>query len=187
MLRTNKTTHGWASRVLQLGLLCGAVGITPIYAQEAGHQNHVAPAQLVQDVRQVTAKFLDVNNAGPAGYEAAFGCVTGPDHGAMGIHYVNMKFVGDGEIYLEYPEALIYEPVGDKRQLVGVEYIVDAATYLKNHNGATPSLDGQDFQLVGAPNRFNLDPFFELHVWAWRDNPQGAFVDWNNHVTCELQ
>ena len=32
-----------------------------------------------------------------------------------------------------------------------------------------------------------LDPFFELHVWAWRDNPLGAFVDWNNAVTCELQ
>jgi len=32
-----------------------------------------------------------------------------------------------------------------------------------------------------------LDPFFELHVWAWRDNPQGAFVDWNNNVTCERQ
>jgi hypothetical protein len=47
---------------------------------------------------------LDVNNAGPSGYEPAFGCVTGPDHGAMGIHYVNMDFVKDGEIYLEYPE-----------------------------------------------------------------------------------
>ena len=26
---------------------------------------------------------------------------------------------------------------------------------------------------------------FELHVWAWRDNPNGAFVDWNNKVSCE--
>jgi hypothetical protein len=57
--------------------------------------------------------------------------------------------------------------------------------WLKDHDGATPALDGQDFQLVGSPNRFNLDPFFELHVWAWRENPQGAYVDWNNHVSCE--
>ena len=57
--------------------------------------------------------------------------------------------------------------------------------WLKDHDGATPSLDGQDFQLVGSPNRFALDPFFELHVWAWRENPQGAYVDWNNHVSCE--
>ena len=183
----NKTTHHWARGILKLGLLCGALAGAPLFAQEPAHQNHAVPAKLVQDVREVTQKFLDVNNAGPSGYEPAFGCVTGPDHGAMGIHYVNMDFVKDGEIYLEYPEALIYEPVGNKRQLVGVEYIVDAATYLKNHNGATPSLDGQDFQLVAAPNRFALDPFFELHVWAWRDNPQGAFVDWNNDVSCEHQ
>src|SRR5579884_1497734 len=30
-----------------------------------------------------------------------------------------------------HPEAFIYEPVGNKRRLVGVEYIVDAATWLK--------------------------------------------------------
>jgi hypothetical protein len=41
--------------------------------------------------------------------------------------------------------------------------------------------------LVGSPNRYNLAPFFELHVWAWRDNPNGAFVDWNNRVSCEGQ
>ena len=38
---------------------------------------------------------------------------------------------------------------------------------------------------MSAPNRFGLPAFFELHVWAWRDNPNGAFVDWNNKVTCE--
>jgi hypothetical protein len=107
----------------------------------------------------------------------------------MGIHYVNLKLVGDGEINIGDPEALIYEPVGNERRLVGVEYIVDAATWLanKDHQNLPPVLDGQTFQLVGAPNRFNLAPFFELHVWAWRDNPQGSFVDWNNNVTCERQ
>jgi len=37
-----------------------------------------------------------------------------------------------------------------------------------------PALDGQDFEFVAAPNRFHLADFFEPHVWAWRDNPQGA-------------
>ena len=64
---------------------------------------------------------------------------------------------------------------------------MNAKTYLMYHDNAPPVLEGQDFQLVGAPNRFNLDTFFELHVWAWRDNPQGAFVDWNNNVSCEHQ
>ena len=103
----------------------------------------------------------------------------------MGIHYVNGALVQKNELDIEHPQALIYEPVENKRQLVGVEYIVDAKTWLKNHDKQPPSLDGQDFQFVAAPNRFGLADFFELHVWAWRENPQGAYVDWNNHVSCE--
>jgi hypothetical protein len=105
----------------------------------------------------------------------------------MGIHYVNGPLVGDGEIDASRPEALIYEPSGDQRRLVGVEFIVDAQTWLASHNNTPPMLEGQAFQLVGSPNRYNLPVFFELHVWAWRTNPNGAFVDWNNQVTCERQ
>ena len=187
MKRSTKQTHPWALNLVTVVLLGSTVAVAPLFAQDAAHTGHAGTAQLVQEVREATRPFLDVNNAGPAGYGPAFGCVTGPDHGAMGIHYVNGTLVGDGEIDVAHPEALIYEPVGDKRRLVGVEYIVDAATWLKNHNNTPPVLEGQDFQFVGAPNRFNLAPFFELHVWAWRDNPQGAFVDWNNQVTCEHQ
>ena len=71
-------------------------------------------------------------------------------------------------------------------RLVGVEYIVDYTTWLAPHD-APPMLEGQAFQIVGSPNRFGLPSFFELHVWAWRDNPNGAFVDWNNRVSCEGQ
>jgi hypothetical protein len=179
-----KFSTQWALKAISVVLVGSVCFGTSLLAQDSDHAHHVLPSKLVQDVRAATRQFLDVNNAGPAGYGPAFGCVTGPDHGAMGIHYVNGALVGDGQIDLAHPEALIYEPVGDKRRLVGVEYIVDAATWLQN-NSTPPALDGQDFQLVGSPNRFNLAPFFELHVWAWRDNPQGAFVDWNNEVTCE--
>ena len=87
-----------------------------------------------------------------------------------------------------HPEALIYEPVGNRRRLVGVEYIVDAQNRRRwTAMTAPPALEGQLFQFVNAPNRYNLDPFFELHVWAWRENPSGAFVDWNNNVSCEGQ
>jgi hypothetical protein len=44
---------------------------------------------------------------------------------------------------------------------------------------------GQHFHYVGSPNRYRLPPFYELHVWAWRDNPHGMFVDWNPEVSCE--
>ena len=143
-----RVVHTWAVGFLNLALLWSAVTIVPLFAQESEHSHQAAPAQLVEDVRKATRQFLDVNNAGPAGYEPAFGCVTGPDHGAMGIHYVNGKLVGDGKIEKENPEALIYKPVGNMRRLVGVEYIVDAATWLANNNNVPPSLDGQDFQFV---------------------------------------
>jgi hypothetical protein len=186
MTRVTKL-HIWAISVLHVTLLGSLVMAAPLFAQDMMHDNRQPPAKLVRQVRAATKQFLDVNNAVQAGYGAAFGCVTGPDHGAMGIHYVNGGLVGDGKIELKHPEALIYEPDGKTRRLVGVEYIVDAATWLKNNNNVPPTLDGQDFQFVAAPNRFNLADFFELHVWAWRNNPLGAFVDWNNQVTCEAQ
>jgi hypothetical protein len=52
---------------------------------------------------------------------------------------------------------------------------------------APPVLEGQSCQFVGSPNRYTLAAFLELHVWAWRENPNGAFVDWNTRVTCEGQ
>ncbi len=172
--------------ILRLALLSGLIAAAPLFALASDSHDH-APAKLVQIVRDNTQQFIYVSNTKGAGYGPAFGCVTGPDHGAMGIHYINGTLVGDGKIDARYPEALIYEPVGNKRRLVGVEYIVDAQTWLTAHNGAPPQLEGQAFQLVGSPNRYALPPFFELHVWAWRDNPNGAFVDWNNAVSCEGQ
>jgi hypothetical protein len=172
--------------LVRAAVLSGLVISAPLLAEgQAGH-DHAASARLVQIVRAATRQFIDVNNAAPD-YGPAFGCVSGPDHGTMGIHYINGTLVGDGEIDAEHPEALIYEPVRDARRLVGVEYIVDAATWLANHKGAPPMLEGQAFQFVSSPNRYGIPPFFELHVWAWRANPNGAFVDWNNRVSCEGQ
>ena len=159
---------------------------TKLASAENEHAHHASPPALVQAVREATSQYIDVNNATAAGYGPFLGCVSGPDHGAMGIHYVNGGLVGDGEIDASHPEALIYEPRNGELRLVGVEFIVDAATWLNNHP-APPVLEGQTFLLVTSPNRYNLPPFFELHVWAWRDNPQGSFVDWNNRVTCEGQ
>ena len=113
-------------------------------------------------------------------------CVSGPDHGAMGVHHINGDLVKYGEIDVSRPEALIYEPSGTHMRLVGVEYIVHFATWMGHHD-SPPMLEGQAFQLVNSPNRYGLPAFFELHVWAWRDNPNGAFVDWNNKVSCERQ
>jgi hypothetical protein len=148
---------------------------------------HASPPTLVQLVRKGTSQYIDVNNATAAGYGSFLGCVAGTDHGAMGVHYVNATLLGNLTLDPSQPQALIYEPSNGAMTLVGVEFILDSASWLAANNNTPPVLDGQVFNFVGAPNRFNIPSFFELHVWAWRDNPQGAFVDWNNHVTCEHQ
>jgi len=155
---------------------------------EHGHAAHqqASPAKLVQLVRDATQQFININAATAAGYQPFLGCVSGPDHGAMGVHYVNGDLVGDGEIDVSKPEALIYEPSNDGMRLVGVEFVVIADAWLAHHS-SPPVLEGQTFQFVSSPNRYGLPAHFELHVWAWRDNPHGAFVDWNNHVSCERQ
>jgi hypothetical protein len=176
------------TRALALAIVATLITGSPVLsrAQENHDHNHASPAKLVQIVREATQPFIDVNAAGPAGYSPAFGCVSGPDHGAMGIHFINGALVGDGAVDATHPEALIYEPVGDKFRLVGVEYIVFAEGWNASHT-APPMLEGQAFQFVNSPNRYGIPAFYELHVWAWRENPNGAFVDWNNKVSCEKQ
>jgi hypothetical protein len=185
--RLSSLIHTSTSTMLRVAILGSLVAAAPVLAAAQSDHQHGSSAKLVQIVRQATLQFIDVNTTGPAGYGPAFGCVSGPDHGAMGIHYINGPLVVDGEIDAAHPEALIYEPVGNARRLVGVEYIVDANTWLTAHNGVPPNLEGQAFQFVNAPNRYGIPAFFELHVWAWRENPNGAFVDWNNKVSCEGQ
>ena len=142
-------------------------------------------SKLVQIVRSSTAQYQDISAATAAGYGPFLGCVSGSDHGAMGIHYVNGTLL-NGTLDPTLPQALIYEPSNGQMSLVGVEYIVDAATWLKN-NANPPVLEGQTFQFIDSPNRFNIPSFFELHVWAWRSNPKGSFMDWNDNVTCAGQ
>jgi len=184
----HKSTRG-SLRPLLLGMLAAAISLpaAPDGPQQ-GHDAHggPAPAKLVQTVRNATMQYTNVNAATAAGYQPLFGCVSGPDQGAMGIHYINLALYGDGKIDATRPEALIYEPANGGLTLVGVEYIVDAATWLSQNSGP-PMLEGQAFQFVNSPNRYGLPAFFELHVWAWRDSPNGAFVDWNTRVSCEGQ
>jgi hypothetical protein len=153
----------------------------------ASAQSNVAasPSKLIQIVRGATAQYQDINLATAAGYGPFLGCVSGTDHGAMGIHYVNPGLL-NGTLDATHPQALIYEPMNGQLSLVGVEFIVDATTWLKNNSGS-PVLEGQTFQFVDSPNRYNIPSFFELHVWAWRSNPMGAFMDWNDNVTCTGQ
>lgn len=131
---------------------------------------------LAASVRDANHRFQDVETAIAEGY-APIPCVSGVEGGAMGIHYVNGAYLEDDAIDIARPEAVMYEPKPDGgRELIAVEYIT--------HEGPA-SLQGHLFSFTGAPNRYGLEPFYELHVWAWRPNPSGTFADMNPDVTCD--
>lgn len=142
-----------------------------------------AASSLAAQVREATAVYRDINQALASGYVQFGGCVSGPEAGAMGVHFVNGALV-DGMLDVNQPEALIYEFANGRARLVGVEYITPAPVWDAIHDGP-PILNGQHFHLLGTPNRYRLPALYELHVWAWRENPNGTFADWNPRVSCD--
>ena len=144
-----------------------------------------AQGALLKIVRDNTERFKDVAVAQAEGYSLLFGCVSGPDSGAMGMHFVNLNLVGAGVIDATRPQIVIYEPTPNGGpKLTGADYLVFADTWNAKHS-SPPELMGQLFHLFDAPNRFGLPAFYTLHVWAWKDNPLGTFTNWNPNVSCD--
>jgi hypothetical protein len=140
---------------------------------------------LVKAVRQATARYRDVRIAEADNYGLAFGCVS-DDWGAMGLHYVNMELVGDGKLDVSRPEIIIYEPMPNGgRRLIGADYLIFAKDWDVKKNGGPPQVGGQLMHYFPSPNRFGLEAFYTLHVWAWKNNPTGAFVNWHTNVSCD--
>ena len=101
--------------------------------------------------------------------------------GGMGVHFVNLTI--QGPLDPMRPNVLIYEPVGDKLELVAAEWLVPV-TVAKER----PVLFGQPFQgpMEGheplIPQGF---VHYDLHAWLFKDNPIGMFSPTNPDVTCE--
>jgi hypothetical protein len=146
-----------------------------------------AGAEDLSTARAATAQFHEVGTATAAGYgefrdAALIACIETPGVGVMGIHYVNGGLVGDGAINAATPEALVYQPLANgKLRLVAVEYIVFYSMWA---GASKPSLFGQEFKLIGTPNRYGIPAFYELHAWVWQHNPSGIFKDWNPSGSC---
>ena len=165
-----------------LGLALGTLATTPTLAAPGHHG--AWQGGLIGQAHAAGMRYLDVNNAVADGYVLATGCVSHDGPGAMGVHYVNLALLGDDQLDADHPEALVYEPdrFGNMR-LVAVEYMVFSDAW-HAANEAPPVLRGQAMELVGAPNRYAIPAFYELHVWAFRHNPDGAFAGFNPRVTC---
>lgn len=127
----------------------------------------------LSEVRAATAKYHDVEEAVIHGYVPASPCIALPSGPAMGIHYVNMQKVADGQISAADPEVLVYipEPDGGLR-LVAAEYMIPQAM-----SPFAPELYGHAFH----PGPMAT---WTLHAWVWRNNPDGMFADFNPKLTC---
>ena len=184
---------GKLSRGVLLGVIVlGSVWQAPVLAQgKHAHATAVPESAnasvnaLVATVREATERFKDVAVADAAGYKLQFGCVSGEASGAMGLHYVNGPLVMDGELDPTKPEIVIYEPgPNGTLKLVGADFLVLADAWNAKHS-SPPEMMGQLFHLFEAPNRFGLPNFYTLHVWAWKPNPTGMFVNWHAKISCD--
>lgn len=162
-------------------------------ATHVAHSRQVEPtAELnrqLAELRAATARFHDIEAAREAGYVILFdpdgagpgsACLAQAD-AAMGEHYVDPGLLFDqGALDVAAPEALIYEPAKNGRyRLVGVEYVIPFSDLPPT--APAPILFGQAFM----PNHNPGFQLWALHVWAWRDNPDGIFAPYNPTVTCQ--
>jgi len=160
---------GARTLALLSSLVAAQVSVSQAQAAEVGE------GPLAEHVRSANSRFQDVKAAVAEGY-SPIPCTSGTDGGAMGVHYVNGEYLKDEVPDLKRPQAVMYEPLPNgKMELVAVEYI---------SSKGPASLEGQLFSFTGAPNRYGLGPFYELHVWAWKKNPRGVFADMNPNVSC---
>jgi hypothetical protein len=141
-------------------------------------------------VREVTARFHDVDAAKAAGYELGYvngagnriitGCIAHPTAGVMGYHYFNKQLIDDLVVDEQQPEGLVYTsgPEGQLK-LVAVEYVVPGA-------GSNPPGVSDPPTIFGKPMHILVPVvgFYIQHVWVWSHNPAGMFVDWNPELSC---
>lgn len=154
------------------GVIVVGTGLT------SAHRDDVDPQQL-NELREATAKYHDLENALADGFVLPEDhCVSSgdPDVGAMGFHYVHPGRLDETLDHTE-PEVLLYEERGNERHLVAVEFLSTATS--EEDGGKPPVVLGHE-----------MHPFHEpfanwaLHVWVWKDNPNGLFADFNPRVEC---
>src|SRR5262249_30203997 len=79
-------------------------------AQALTQHTGIQACALVHGVSKSTERFQDVRLAEAEGYVLQFGCVSGGDYGAMGLHYVNFPLSLEGVLDPARPEIILYEP-----------------------------------------------------------------------------
>jgi hypothetical protein len=139
----------------------------------------------LQKIRKLSGRYHSLAQAEAAGFADDGVCTAVPGLGGMGHHFVNMARL-DKTLQADKPEVLLFapKPNGDGLRLAGVEYVVVDADGLLNTSSDRPVLAGHPFD-GPMPGHFpGMPVHYDLHVWAWADNPAGDFATWNPAITC---
>jgi hypothetical protein len=166
----------------------------------------------LEEVRAATERFQDVDVALAEGYirdpfnscEVAENMGLPPEVGGMGVHYFRPDLLGVAEppnprvngtgTHTDFrePAILIYEPQGDgSMELVAVENLVFKAAWEAEGHTSPPSFQGvtyntmQDLPETEIDEAHMFEPHHDLHVWIYRENPNGVFESFNPAVSCE--
>lgn len=151
----------------------------------------VLPANLVA-VRAALDKYKDPVVAVRDGYFSTLGCVDYPKGGdgmgemaykpgGMGVHFLNPALVGPKLDPLK-PQILIYEPVGNALKLVAAEWFMPTAASKTAPSVLGTTLDGP---MEGHAPILPVElHHWDLHVWLWKDNPNGMMHATNSTVSC---
>lgn len=128
-------------------------------------------------IRAATARYHDLNVALQEGFQLLHECEV-RDEGPVGEVYYHFDRLVDGVIDPQAPDALVYEPgrAGEPPTLVAAEFAIPMAMVQQ-----APQFQGVTFQ---PEPEFGV---YGLHVWVWRDNPNGIFSETNPRLSCGIE
>lgn len=156
------------------------------HAADDRQDPHIRYALDIATAYRISAKYTDERQAIKDGYVPTDNCLTNPrGPGAMGYHYTKRSLWGSTDP--SKPTAIIYGPErgpGGGRRLYAIEWIkADADQDLKTTDDR-PTMFGLPFNGPMPGHSPSMPIHYDLHMWAYKDNPEGLFHNWNNNVHC---
>ena len=164
---------------------------TALHAQRQPGRQPRLPANVIA-TRAALEKYQDPIAAVRDGYFSTLGCVDYPKGGmgegrmaykpgGMGVHFLNPALIGPKLDSLK-PQVLIYEPVGNRLRLVAAEWFVPTAVSKEAPMIFGTKLDGpMEGHAPVLPVELH---HWDLHVWLWKDNPNGLMHPTNSTIKC---
>lgn len=165
--------------------------IATMSAQALPDSKPGVPPEL-ERVRAALEKYRDPVVAIHDGYLSTMACINFPNDplpgheqyrkGAMGVHFLNGQLIGPVLDPMK-PQILLYEPdASGKLRLTGAEWFMPLAIAKER-----PKMFNQEF-LGPMEGHEPVMPaemaHYDLHVWLFKDNPDGMFSATNPAVKC---